>query len=211
MNEDKKVHIIIFQAPAASLMERDLYLKMNDLNHTFCETVPAEYYLIVFDGEIECPQQFPEEEEQRVHMILQHVCTIFNTAHPAGYCGRSLSVGDVVMLEGKYYLCVPKGFREVTFEISLNRPTANPTACPLRLPDGTALQVAVYSERETWHPRISIDLVAADGMREQVCFVVYNPDKEPGRELCIGVYRANSDETVYYDSYYETEKVRAES
>lgn len=59
------VHITIFQAPFASLMERGLYLKMHDPNHTFHEQVPAEYYLVAFDGEIECPNQFLEDSEQR--------------------------------------------------------------------------------------------------------------------------------------------------
>lgn len=205
MNEAQKVHITIFQAPFASLMERGLYLKMHDPKHTFCEQVPAEYYLVVFDGEIEC-QQLPEDEEQRIHMILERTYAIFNTEHPAGYCGRSLSVGDVVMLEGKHYLCVTLGFEQITFEASKEHPTANPTACPLKLPDGTALQVAVYAGTETRYPCINIDLITADGTKNQVCFVEYNPDKEPGHELCIGVYHADSDETVYYDSYYENKE-----
>ena len=205
MSEPQKVHITIFQAPFASLMERGLYLKMHDPKHTFCEQVPAEYYLVVFDGEIEC-QQLPEDEEQRVHTILERAYDIFNTAHPAGYCGRSLSVGDVVMLEGKHYLCVTFGFEQITFEASENHPIANPTACPLKLPDGTALQVAVYAGTDTRYPCINIDLIAADGTTNRVCFVEHNPDKEPGHELCIGVYHADSDETVYYDSYYENKE-----
>ena len=110
MSERKTIPITIFQAPYASLMERGLYLKMHDYNHPFCGTVPAEYYLPSFKGEIECPKRLPDDREQRAHTILEQVYTIFNTAHPAGYCGRSLSVGDVVKLEDAYYLCVPIGF-----------------------------------------------------------------------------------------------------
>lgn len=202
MNDPQKVHITIFQAPFASLMERGLYLKMHDPGHAFRDPVPAEYYLVAFDGEIECPQQIPEDEEQRVHGILECAYTVFNTAHPAGYCGRSLSIGDVVMLEGMHYLCVTFGFERITFEASKEHPTANPTACPLALPDGTALQVAVCPGTETNYPCINIDLIASDGTKDRVCFVEHNPDKEPGHELCIGVYHADSDETSYYDSYY---------
>lgn len=203
MSEQHKVHITIFQAPFASLMERGLYLKMHDPRHTFCDTVPAEYYLVAFDGEIECPPQLPEDEEQRVHMILERIYTIFNTAHPTGYCGRSLSVGDVVMLEGKHYLCVTSRFEQIAFESSKNHPTANPTVCPLKLPNGTALQVDVHTGTETRCPCINIDLIETDGTQNRVCFVEHNPDKEPGHELCIGVYHSDSDETAYYDSYYE--------
>lgn len=37
--------------------------------------------------------------------------------------------------------------------------------------------------------------------RNYLCFVEYNPEKEPGYELCVGVYCAFKDDTVYYDSY----------
>ena len=55
MNEQKKVHITIFQAPFASLIDLGLYMKMHDPKQPFQATVPAEYYLAVFDGEIEPP------------------------------------------------------------------------------------------------------------------------------------------------------------
>lgn len=206
MSEQKTVHITIFQAPFSSLMERGLYLKMYDPNHKFCEPVPAEYYLVAYDGEIEIPEHLPEDRKKRTHRLLEHVFSIFNTQHPAGYCGRSLSVGDVVRLAGKHYLCVTIGFEEVTFMASKSHPTANPTACPLKLPDGTALQVAVYGRTETTYPCINIDLIAANGERNRVCFVEHNPDKEPGHELCVGVYCAEDDETVYYNSYHLGEK-----
>lgn len=199
MSEQKAIPIMIFQAPFASLMERGLYLKMRDLDHPYCGTVPAEYYLPVFRGEIECPSQLPENPEQRTHMILEKVYTIFNTAHPAGYCGRSLSVGDVVKLEGNFYLCASIGFQRVSFQSSPNHPMENPTACPLVLPDGTALRVTVC--KETPYPCVNINLVAADGTENRVCFVEHNSEKEPGYELCVGVYCASKDDTVYYDSY----------
>ena len=63
MDKQKTVHITIFQAPFASLMERGLYQKMLNFNHTFQERVPAEYYLVAFNGEVECPAQLPEDRE----------------------------------------------------------------------------------------------------------------------------------------------------
>ena len=47
MNEQKKVHITIFQAPFASLIDLGLYMKMHDPKQPFQATVPAEYYLAV--------------------------------------------------------------------------------------------------------------------------------------------------------------------
>lgn len=203
MDKQEMVHITIFQAPFASLIERGLYMKMYDLNHTFQEQVPAEYYLAAFKGTIECPAHLPEDREQRTYRLLEHVFTVFNTKLPAGYCGRSLSVGDVVKLENKHYLCAGCGFKEITFVASKDHPAANPTACPLVLPNGAALQVTVCGSKETTCPCINIDLVAADGIKDQVCFVEYNPDREPGHELCIGVYCADREDTVYYDSFVQ--------
>lgn len=184
------------------LLERGLYLPMHSYEHPFTEPVPAEYYLPVFRGEIEFPNTISENREQRTHTILEKVYSVFNTAHPVGYCGRSLSIGDVVKLEENYYLCRPVGFQKVTFQASPNHPVANPTACPLILPNGVALQVTVYGKTETDYPCVNINVIASDGTENRVCFVEHNPEKEPGHELCVGVYCASKDDTVYYDSYF---------
>lgn len=201
MSEEQNVQIAIFQAPIASLMERGLYLKMRNLDHPFNETVPAEYYLPVFNGEIAYSPLPLEGSERRINAILEYVYHIFNTAHPAGYAGRSLSVGDVVKLEGKYYLCAEFGFQQVVFQSSKEHPTPNPTACPLVLPDGTRLQVSVHPELS--YPSMNINLIDADGTSSCVCFVEYNLEKASGQELCIGVYCDDRDETVYYSSYFQ--------
>ena len=59
-----------------------------------------ETYLAVFDGEIECPKSLPSDKGRRTYAILEQVFSIFNNALPTGYCSRSLSVGDIVQLEG---------------------------------------------------------------------------------------------------------------
>lgn len=68
------------------------------------ERIPVEIYTLVFDGELEvsCPEQ---------------VFVMFNTNHPAGYAGRSLSVSDVVEFvdEGVFYFCDMIGFKKVRF------------------------------------------------------------------------------------------------
>lgn len=206
MKEQEKVHITIFQAPFASLMDIGLYMKMYDPRKPFQETIPAEYYLAVFDGEIECPKSLPEDKKQRAYTILEKVFSIFNNALPDGYCSRSLSVGDVVLLEGRHYLCVTCGFVPVIFTTSQRSAAAvaSPQICTLTLQDGTVLQATAYPE--TGYPCINVDIIAADGTSDRVCFVEHNPDKEPGHELCVGVYCAEGDETVYYNSYHLGEK-----
>lgn len=204
MSEQKKVHITIFQAPLASLMDCGIYIKMHDPTQPFQETVPAEYYLTVFDGEIECPEQMPENKEQQTYRILEQVFSIFNHAHPAGYCGRSLSVSDIVQLEGKHYLCGVCGFVPVKFSTSQDKPIRlAPQSCTLTMPDGTVLRASAHPEPE--YPCINIDIIKDDSIGDRVCFVEHNPEKEPGHELCIGVYCSDDDETVYYNSYNQGE------
>lgn len=200
MSEQESVHITIFQAPYASLMDCGLYMKMHDPGHAFCDPIPAEYYLPVFDGNITCESDLSEDPQVRDTMILEQVYSVFNTAHPAGYCGRSLSVGDIVQMAGKHYLCSVMGFQKVTFKTGERfDEAAEPQAFELVLPDGQSLQASVQQNSE--YPCINIDLITADGAKNQVCFVEYNPDKDPGHELCIGVYHEDSDKPAFYKSY----------
>lgn len=199
MNEQEKVHITIFQAPYASLLEHGLYMKMHDSIHPFQGTVPAEYYLPVFDGNIDAPEGVGEEQVGRAAVILEQVFSIFNTAHPAGYCGRSLSVGDVVQLEGRHYLCAVFGFIPVEFQTSQERGNVFPGICEISLPDGAKL--VATGAQDPQFPAINIALFDAQHEENQVCFVEHNPERASGHELCIGVYCADKDDTVYYDSY----------
>lgn len=49
-----------------------------------------------------------------INMILEQIYTTFNTAHPADYRGRSLSVSDLVALEetGTYF-CDSIGWKQI--------------------------------------------------------------------------------------------------
>lgn len=202
MSEKESVHITIFQAPYASLMDQGLYMKMHDPGHAFCDPISAEYYLPVFDGNISYEGDLPEDPQVRDALMLEQVYSVFNTAHPAGYCGRSLSVGDIVQMAGKHYLCAVMGFQEVSFKTGArSSEQARPQSCVLTLPGERRLQASVQQDSE--YPCINIALITADGEPEQVCFVEHNPQKAPGHELCICAYQAGDDEPAYYDSYHK--------
>lgn len=192
---EKNDQITIYQAPYGSLNEHDLLLKMQNEAETFAGPVPSQYYLPVFNGTVMMPDALPEDEELRRMAMLEHVFEVFNLNHPKGYVGRSLSVGDVVSMEGRYYLCAALGFTEVVF-----KDTGEQRLNEIKRPDGTRLKAEVYPSDP--YPCININLINQEGEVERVCFAEYNPEKEPGRELCVGVYCASDDETVYYDSYY---------
>jgi|GEM_PF-1448514 len=70
-------------------------------------TAPASLYELVYDGGL-----FTDS--------LEDIFTAFNINHPEGYCGRSLSVSDIVELydagEKKFYRCNVCGFEEISFD-----------------------------------------------------------------------------------------------
>lgn len=76
------------------------------------QTPDSSIYDEVFDAEIE-------------ETDLEAIYTRFNTeGHPL-HRGHSLSVSDVVVLDGKAHICQSFGFREVTFDVSLTQKPDN--------------------------------------------------------------------------------------
>ena len=71
--------------------------------------IQNEIYDKVFDGEVDCN-------------TLEEVYAMFNTNHPQGFAGRSLSVSDIVqILDGGreapgFYFCDSFGFKKVDFD-----------------------------------------------------------------------------------------------
>lgn len=74
--------------------------------------IDSKIYDKIFSGDVDCKS-------------LEDVFSKFNTDHPEGYRGRSLSVSDVVeVVEGNevekgFYFCDTFGFKKVDFEPSL--------------------------------------------------------------------------------------------
>lgn len=54
------------------------------------------------------------EDEVEENVSLDDIYTKFNTDHPEGYSGHSLSVSDVVYMDDKYFYCDSFGWEEVT-------------------------------------------------------------------------------------------------
>lgn len=64
------------------------------------------WYNEVYAGEI--------EPKVNTFATLEELFFIFNMKHPADFKGHSLSVSDVVLLDGKYYYCDSFGYKELT-------------------------------------------------------------------------------------------------
>lgn len=62
-------------------------------------------YKLVYEGEIEV---------EDVNKTLEDLFTIFNIKRPQDFKGHSLSVSDIVELDGKYYYCDNVGWTEIT-------------------------------------------------------------------------------------------------
>jgi hypothetical protein len=62
-------------------------------------------YTLTYEGEIEV---------EDVNKTLEDLFTKFNINRPADLKGHSLSVSDIVELDGKYYYCDNVGWTEIT-------------------------------------------------------------------------------------------------
>jgi len=51
-------------------------------------------------------------ESETVNGALEELFRIFNVDRPSEYCGRSLSISDIVVLDGKPYYCDSFGWSE---------------------------------------------------------------------------------------------------
>ena len=111
-------------------------------------------------------------------------------------------MGDVVLLEGRYYLCAAMGFQAIKFQTSeTSKLPEKGKCCELILPDGTVLQANAHQDTE--YPCIGISMLSKNGEKTSLCFAEYNPEKEQGHRLCIGAYCAEKDDSIYYGSYYQ--------
>lgn len=69
------------------------------------ENAKKSWYNEVYQGEI--------ESKGSVMATLEELFFIFNMRHPSDFKGHSLSVSDVVLLDGKYYYCDSFGWKEL--------------------------------------------------------------------------------------------------
>ena len=123
MDDDvTKIPVTLYQAPFAVLSERGLLLKMHDHNRPYAGPVPSQYYMPVFHENLEFRGPLPEDPIARRASILENFFALYNRDdRPNPKTSRSMSVGDVVKLDGQFYLCAPTCFTQVDFKsVELN-------------------------------------------------------------------------------------------
>ena len=91
-------------------MEYKIYQLNRDhkeyLFRRYNESHKKSWYNEVYAGEIE-----PKADSMAT---LEELFFIFNMKHPSDFKGHSLSVGDVVYLDGEYYYCDSIGWKKLT-------------------------------------------------------------------------------------------------
>lgn len=152
-------------------------------------------------------ERFCRVAEARVNKIISMIRLLGNCSNPVTYEHTPEQVEHIftelqheLELAKLRYSDTAKNKRR--FSLSANEPDvgeipAYPTIF-LSLPDGSRLRARAIAD-ETF-PAVNIDLLK-DGEAELICFAEFNPEKEPGSELCIGVYRDDQEDTVYYEPY----------
>lgn len=73
----------------------------------------------------------------------------------------------------------------------------------LHLPNGDMLRAIAYDDPD--FPTINIQLFEGDNDPVTICFAEFNPERDSGPQVCIGVYNSEVEDTVYYEQYHPDE------
>lgn len=105
------MNINIYQIDTSRDRKRICFFGLDEIKElTGVDTLNSGIYDKIFSGDVDCNN-------------LETVYRMFNTDHPEGYTGRSLSVSDVVEItdgdKKGFYFCDNIGFQKIDFDSSL--------------------------------------------------------------------------------------------
>ena len=105
------MNINIYQIDTSRDRKRICFFGLDEIKElTGEDTLNSGIYDKIFSGDVDCNN-------------LEAVYRMFNTDHPEGYTGRSLSVSDVVEITDSdkkgFYFCDNIGFQKINFDSSL--------------------------------------------------------------------------------------------
>ena len=105
------MNINIYQIDTSRDRKRICFFGLDEIKElTGEDTLNSGIYDKIFSGDVDCNN-------------LEAVYRMFNTDHPEGYTGRSLSVSDVVEITDSdkkgFYFCDNIGFQKIDFDSSL--------------------------------------------------------------------------------------------
>lgn len=147
------MHLKIYQID----MDRDKHnAKFRELKGDL--TADASIYDEVFDGVVDCHD-------------AEDVFRMFNTTGHPLHRGHSLSVSDVVIMEGKKMICHPIGFDEVSFDEALAHKPDNLIRALYVEPGKPPVVVEVQNELRALQCAVRglIELVPLDAKTSLIC------------------------------------------
>ena len=101
----------VFQIPFPETEVQEKIFRQYAYKHLdWIDKVHSEYYKKTYEGDLETISTNPID-------ILEELFELLNINHPADYKGHSLSVSDIILLNGKYYYCDAHGWEEIEFNL----------------------------------------------------------------------------------------------
>lgn len=156
--------------------------------------------------------RFKRLVEARVNKITSMFRLLGNCSNKSNYDYTEEQVGKIFdklyreidkMYERFISAMQDKG-RFSLLENRCNSTSESPTIF-LELPDGSRLKAVAAAD--DMMPNLSIYLQPSDGSEQKsVCYAEYNYEREPGKELCIGVWDSQSEDPYLYVPFNKGDK-----
>lgn len=153
--------------------------------------------------------------EARVNKIIKMVRLLGNCSTTSNYEYTRVQVdyifsalqSELDKAKKRYLNPVPSG--KVRFSLSEPyEPDREPEWFPaivLELPDGTYLRAVAIDDEN--FPAINIHWDRGKGeSSEAICFAEFNPERDEGPQVCVGVYQSDEEDTKYYALYMAERK-----
>ena len=99
----------IYQIPSIRRgTSEDIYRKYCFAPLRWIDEVNLNNYVQVYSDEV--------EYSDTVEMFLEYLFKKFNLDHPNDFGGHSMSVSDIVKVDGKFYFCDSIGWKHIEFD-----------------------------------------------------------------------------------------------
>ena len=161
-------------------------------------------------------ERFRRLAEARVNKILDLFRLLGNLSGKANYIYSREQVEQIFTALQSELITVKMRFLQEQESskkrFSLSKPydteepkPENTPMLAIPLPDGTYLRAVGYPDFD--YPCINI--YWDNGINEPtepLCFVEFNPEKHGNQRVCIGAYKAEEEDTIYYGPYFTVER-----
>lgn len=176
----ERLNIRIYQIDMKRDTNNICFMRYDNLKQFQGSTdINSSIYAKAFEGEVDCK-------------TLEDVYTKFNTNHPKGYTGRSLSVSDIIEIikpnkDSEFYFCDSVGFKKVDFNPSktINK---NTIKIVILEPEKAARITEIEDTLEQMQSVVGGNIEPAYFFDEPVAMIVNEEGKIQGLPLNRAVY-----------------------